>query len=154
MQHATNVRCKTAAEIDTCDKLRPETENSGYSNNELLQYWERKAASLLPPTEQGWEYRPHAGSSLCFATGREMFSQNCPFPWGIPTLATRVYMYIPNSTSIASSGFAGLTVVTNRQTNTQTTYATSVTIGRIYALRDGLIITTNTRVVFGATYSR
>ena len=41
-------------------------------------------------------------------------------------------IYIPNSISIASASIAGLTVVTDRQTDQQTDHATpSVAIGRV-----------------------
>jgi len=49
---------------------------------------------------------------------------------------------IPNGVTIGSATFAGLTVVTDRQTDRPTDHATpSVKIGRIYTmLRRGLII--------------
>jgi len=58
-----------------------------------------------------------------------------PFP-GLPLI------HNPNGISLGSSVFAGLTLVSNRQTDRQTDHATCVTIDRIlcYALRCGLFI--------------
>ena len=71
--------------------------------------------------------------------------QNCPFPWGIWTpcpsniwfpVPTRVLK--PNGISIGSAVFAGLTSVTDRQTDQPTDHATrSVTIDRIYVRSTG-----------------
>ena len=63
--------------------------------------------------------------SLYCTMGRPFPSQNCPFPWGcgLPSNTwfpepTRVFN--PNSISIGSAVFAGLTTVTDQQTNWQT----------------------------------
>jgi len=55
-----------------------------------------------------------------------------------------IRVHNPNGISIASAVFAGLTIVTDRQTDRQTDHATpSVTIDHIYVvLRCGLITTT------------
>jgi len=67
--------------------------------------------------------------------------QNCLFTWGSgPNLMHSSFgppepVHIPNGISISSAIFAGLTIVTDRQTDRQTDHATpSVTIGRIYVV--------------------
>ena len=63
--------------------------------------------------------------------------QNCPFPREIWTpsntwLLESTRVLNPNGISIASAVFAGLTSVTDKQTDRQPTISRSVTIGRIY----------------------
>jgi len=77
--------------------------------------------------------------SLYFTMGCSFPPQNCPFPWGIwtpimvPNWAHRVLN--PNGISIGVAVFAGLTSVTDRQTDRQTNrphYSVGNNIGRIY----------------------
>jgi len=61
-----------------------------------------------------------------FTMGRP-FPQNCPFPWGILTGPSNTWfpgptrVLNPNGISIGSAVFAGLTCVTDRQADRQTT---------------------------------
>jgi len=80
------------------------------------------------------ELEAEAGRSLCFTICHLFPPKNCPFPWGMwtpcnmwflgPTLA-----HNPNGIMISLAVFAGLTSVTDRQTDHATR---SVTIGCIY----------------------
>ena len=61
-------------------------------------------------------------SFLCFTVDRP-FPQNCPFPWGIWTPSNTWFLGLttPNGIYIGSAVFAGLTIVTDRQIDRQTT---------------------------------
>ena len=79
--------------------------------------------------------------------------QNCPFPWGIWTPSniwfpgpTRVLK--PNGISIGAAVFAGLTSVTDRQTDHATR---SVTIGCIY-VRSAAMRPNNSNKICGTSY--
>jgi len=67
--------------------------------------------------------------------GRPFPPQNCPFPWGIRTPSNTWFLgpthINPNGISIGSAIFAGLTTVTDRQTDTDHP-TQSVIMGCIY----------------------
>jgi len=72
--------------------------------------------------------------SLYFTTSRPFLSKNCPLPWGIWTPSNTWFLcptrvLNPNGISIGFAVFAGLTSVTDRQTDHATR---SVTLDRIY----------------------
>ena len=68
----------------------------------------------------------HGRKSLYFTMIRPFPPQNCPFPWGIWTPSNTWFprpteVLNPNSISIGSAVFAGLTSVISRPTDQQTT---------------------------------
>ena len=86
-------------------------------------------------------------------------TQNCPFAWGIWTPSNTWFLkstrvLVQNNISICSAVSAGLSIVTERPTDSQTERPThnatwSVTIGRIsVVLRCGLIIITRVKVIW------
>jgi len=107
--------------------------------------------SLAPP-DSASETASQSFSDFCIAHGRASqwaahSPQNCPFPWGIWTASNIWFLgpiraLNPNGISIGLAVFAGLTSVTDRQTDRRKDHATrSVTIGLIYVVvRYGLII--------------
>jgi len=85
-------------------------------------------ASLGPPesmpqtvSRSVWLFLHHSSEQKVpiLYNGPPLSPQNCPFAWEISTLSNTVHN--PNGITIASAVFAGLTIVTDRQTDTQTT---------------------------------
>ena len=65
----------------------------------------------------------HGRHSLYFTMGHPFPPQNCPFAWGIWTPSNTWFfrptgVHNPNGIFISSAVFAGLTIVTERQTTT------------------------------------